>query len=95
MESAVFEWDQKKATTNLRKHRVGFPEASTVFGDPLSVTIRDPDHAFDEDRFVIVGTSASRRLLVVVHTMRGERIRLITARIATRNEKLAYQETGF
>ena len=95
MEGAAFEWDPKKDSANLRKHGVGFAEASTVFGDPLSVTIPDPDHAVDEERFVIVGTSESQRLLVVVHTMRGERIRLISARTATTHEKRVYQETRF
>lgn len=93
MEGAEFEWDPKKDSTNLRKHGVGFAEASTVFGDSLSVTIPDPDDGIDEERFVIVGTSASQRLLVVVHTMRGERIRLISARTATTHEKRVYQET--
>jgi hypothetical protein len=93
VEGAEFEWDPKKDSTNLRKHGVGFAEASTVFGDSLSVTIPDPDDGIDEERFVIVGTSASQRLLVVVHTMRGERIRLISARTATTHEKRVYQET--
>jgi uncharacterized DUF497 family protein len=92
---AAFEWDPKKDSTNLRKHGVGFAEASTVFGDPLSVTISDPDHAADEQRFVIVGTSTSQRLLVVVHTMKGERIRLISARAATTHEKHVYREARF
>jgi uncharacterized DUF497 family protein len=86
-----FEWDSRKSASNLRKHHVGFEEASTVFGDQLSVTIADPDHA-SEERFVIIGMSLSQRLLVVVHTMRGERIRLISARIATNHEKRVYQE---
>ena len=95
MEGTTFEWDPKKDAANLRKHGVGFEEASTVFGDSLSVTIPDPDHGNDEDRFVIVGRSTSQRLLVVVHTMRGERIRLISARPATKYEKRVYQEALF
>jgi hypothetical protein len=63
-----------------------------VFGDPLSMTISDPDHASGEGRFVIIGASAARRLLIVVHTTREERIRLISARVATRNEKRTYEE---
>jgi len=95
VEGIAFEWDPKKDSMNLRKHGIGFEEASTVFADPLSVTVPDPDHASDEARFVIVGTSKSQRLLVVVHTIRGERIRLISARTATTREKHIYQETGF
>jgi len=95
VEGAAFEWDPQKDAVNLRKHGVGFEEAYTIFGDALSVTIPDPDHAIDEDRFVIVGRSTSQRLLVVVHTMRGERIRLISARIATKHEKRVYQEALF
>jgi len=93
MMKITFDWDPKKASANLRKHGVGFDEASTVFGDTLSVAIPDPDHALHEERFVIVGTSASQRLLVVVHTVIGERIRLISARKATKHEKNVYQET--
>jgi uncharacterized protein len=88
----VFEWDPRKEGSNRRKHRVGFAEASIVFGDPLSVTIPDPDHT-EEDRFVTVGMSGRRRLPVVVHTMRGERTRLISARAATKPETSEYEET--
>ena len=95
VDGALFEWDLKKDSANLRKHGIEFVEASTVFGDPLSVTISDPDHTTDEDRFIIIGMSASQRLLVVVHTIREERIRLISCRNATKHEKHAYEETGF
>jgi uncharacterized DUF497 family protein len=78
---------------NLRKHGVGFAEASTVFDDPLSITVPDPDHGRDEDRFVIVGMSGKRRLLIVVHTIRGERIRLISARSATKHERSKYEDS--
>jgi uncharacterized protein len=88
-----FEWDPVKELAKRRKHRVGFAEASTIFGDPLSTTIPDPDHA-GENRFVIVGLSSERRLLVVVHTI-GERIRLITARSATKHEKRNYEDGSF
>ena len=77
---------------NRRKHRVSFSEASTVFGDPLSVTIPDPDHVEEEDRFIIMGLSCERRLLVVVHTVRGEQTRLISARDATKHERHIYEE---
>ena len=65
MQGLAFEWDPKKEAANRRKHNVGFADASTVFGDPLSITIPDPDHAAREERFVIIGTSRERKLLVV------------------------------
>jgi uncharacterized DUF497 family protein len=73
---------------------VAFAEACTVFGYPLSITILDPDHAVDEERFVIVGMSSKRKLLVVIHTVRGEQIRLISARAATKYERRRYEETS-
>jgi len=88
-----FEWEQRKDSANRHKHGVGFAEASTVFDDPLSITIPDPDHAIDEERFVIVGMSSKRSLLIVVHTIRGERIRLISARTATNHERRKHEET--
>lgn len=92
MDGISFQWDPRKEVANRRKHGIGFVEASTVFADPLSVTIRDPDHADEEDRFIIVGMSNQRRLLVVVHTMRGEPTRLISARPATKHEREQYEE---
>ncbi len=74
-----FEWDKRKARQNLRKHRVDFAEASTVFGDTLSITIADPDHSEDEERWVTIGLSNRRRLLVVIHTEDEETIRIISA----------------
>ncbi|MGH2779045.1 MAG: BrnT family toxin [Actinomycetota bacterium] len=87
-----FEWDPNKADSNLEKHGVPFDEAATAFGDPLSLTIPDPDHSDDEERFVLLGQSFLGRLVVVVHADRGERIRIISARIATRNERRSYEE---
>ena len=92
MQGLPFEWDQKKDRANRRKHNVGFADASTVFADPLSITIPDPDHGADEERFAILGTSAKHRLLVVIHTMRGERVRIISARSATKHERREYEE---
>jgi hypothetical protein len=86
MGGMVFEWDRRKNASNLRKHGVEFGEASTVFADPLSVTIPDPDHSNEEDRFVIIGASNRRNVLVVIHTVREERVRLIIARRATERE---------
>jgi uncharacterized DUF497 family protein len=87
-----FEWDEDKAKVNLKKHRVSFEEASTVFGDPLALTIPDPQHSEEEERFVTLGESHRRRLLVVVSTERGKRIRIISARVATRKERKDYEE---
>jgi uncharacterized DUF497 family protein len=87
-----FEWDDDKAERNLAKHGVLFQDAATVFGDPLSITYFDPDHSNDEDRFITVGHTAAGQLLIVSHTDRGERIRLISARRATRKEKKAYED---
>lgn len=78
----------------LKKHRVSFEEASTVFGDPMSITIRDPDHSTGEMCFLDVGQSHSGRLMVVAYTERGGRVRLISARPATRRERKEYEEEG-
>ena len=88
-----FEWDDQKAKVNALKHGVTFEEASTVFGDPLSLTIPDPAHSQFEQRFVIIGHSHQRKLLVVVHTERGDSIRIISARRATRRERKTYEES--
>ena len=87
-----FEWDKHKAHWNLRAHGVSFGEATTVFADPLSITISDPDHSMAEMRFVDLGLSHRGRLLVVSYTERGNRIRLISARLATGNERRRYEE---
>jgi len=86
-----FEWDRAKAEANRRKHRVSFDEAATVFFDPLSVTIADPDHSSGERRFVTMGTSSTGRLLVVAHTERGSILRLISARPASAAERNRYE----
>jgi uncharacterized protein len=87
-----FEWDLHKAEANLEKHAISFEEATTVFGDPLSLTISDPDHSDDEKRFILLGQSYAGRLLVVVHTERGAGIRIIGARLATRRERVSYEQ---
>ena len=86
----VFEWDSNKAEINLAKHRVSFEEASTVFGDKHSITIEDPVHSLHEKRFITIGMAINLRVLVVVHTERGNRIRIISARPASRKEKMQY-----
>ncbi len=87
-----FEWDPQKAEKNLSKHGVSFAKASTVFGDELAITIPDPDHSTEEDRFITVGWSNRRRLLIVAHTDRGGHIRMISARELTPRERKAYEE---
>ncbi len=87
-----FEWDSDKAIANVAKHGVSFQEAATVFGDPLAMTYYDPDHSVDEDRFLTFGLSNLGRLLVVSHTDRGERTRIISARAATRKERKQHEE---
>ncbi|MFH1942593.1 MAG: BrnT family toxin [bacterium] len=88
----LFEWNQDKARQNFIKHGVSFEEASTVFNDSLSLTIPDPLHSEDEERFILLGYSEKNRLLVVIHTDRNDRIRIISARQATKKEKSYYEE---
>ncbi len=87
-----FEWDPAKARLNLRKRGVAFKETATVFKDPLSITTYDPDHSEEEERSIIFGPSAAGRPLMVAHTDRGDRIRIISARELTREEREAYEE---
>lgn len=82
----IFEWDEKKEKSNFRKHRVMFAEGETVFYDPNSLTIPDPDHSIEENRFIDIGMSDKNRLLVVVYTEREDRIRIISVRKATQTE---------
>ena len=87
-----FEWDPDKAAANLRKHGVSFEEAVTVFGDPLSMLLPDPDHSLAEQRYLVLGLSDNGRLLVVAFVERPPRTRLITARLATKRERRQYEE---
>lgn len=87
-----FEWDPEKAAKNLHKHRVSFAEAATVLGDDLSVTVDDPDHSEQEERFITIGLSNQGRLLIVAHTERGNTVRIISARELTAAEREAYEE---
>ncbi|MDN5942522.1 MAG: BrnT family toxin [Nitrospira sp.] len=87
-----FSWDPRKAAANLKKHGVSFEEASTVFHDTLSITGSDPDHSGEEQRFVTFGNSSEDRLLVVAHTDEGETVRMISARLVTRQERRIYEE---
>ena len=88
----LFEYDPEKAEANLKKHGVSFKEAETVFYDPLSLTVRDPVHSDEENRFIITGFSNKQRQLVVVHTDRGDKIRIISARLATPSERKKYEQ---
>ena len=89
----AFEWDLRKARSNLAKHGVAFEEASTIFGDSLSLTIPDPEHSRTERRYATMGRAFNGKLLVVVHTDRGDNIRIISARRASRRKRKFYEET--
>ncbi len=87
-----FEWDPEKANHNVRKHKVSFEEAVTVFYDSLSATFPDPDHSIGESRFITIGFSSRDRLLVVANTERGNSLRIISARIATSHERKRHEK---
>ena len=87
-------WDEGKHGSNRAEHEISFHEAAAVFTDPLAAVIDDPDHSFDEQRFLVVGESDAGRLLVVAYTERGGRIRIISARRATPRERRSYEEGG-
>ena len=88
----VYEWDSSKAAANLKKHHVAFTEAATVFLDPLALTYQDPDHSEGERRYITLGESTRGRVILVAHLDRGDRIRIISARRATRKEAHEYGE---
>lgn len=88
-----FEWNEEKAAVNLSRHGVSFDEAKTVFSDPLYVDFYDPDHSYDEQRYITIGESQAGRLLLVSYTERGNAIRLISAREVTPAERKAYEES--
>ena len=85
------EWDQIKAESNLEKHGISFEEAATVLGDPLSITIPDPDHSEHEERFLLLGESEFHKYLIVSLVEHGDRIRLISARLMTPRERSNYE----
>lgn len=89
-----FEWDLTKAKNNLKKHQISFEEAITIFDDPLAITIDDPLHSNEENRFIDIGYSTQRRILVVVYTERGTKIRIISRRRATYAEQKIYEESN-
>ena len=81
----TFEWDEEKAKENLKKHKVSFEEAKTVFGDPFLMTFPDPEHSESEQRYLNIGSSSKGRVLIVIHTERHRNIRIISCRKATTN----------
>ena len=87
-----FQWDPQKAASNLAKHGVSFEEAATVFGDPLGRMITDPRHSWEEERFALLGLSREKHLIAVMFVDRGEAIRILSARRATRRERRDYEE---
>ena len=87
-----FEWDPKKARSNLEKHKVSFEEAATALADPMAATGADPDHSIGEFRYITFGISKRGRVLVVAHTEEGDSIRIISARIARKGERKIYEE---
>ena len=87
-----FEWDPQKAKTNEQKHNLTFHEGATVFGDPLAITFPDPDHSVDEERYLTFGLSSLNRLVVISHTQRAGKTRIINARLMTRRERKIYEE---
>ncbi len=88
-------WSEKKNRQNRRKHKVDFNEAKTIFDDSLQISIKDLDHSFYENRFITIGMSEKNRLLIIAHTFQNDKIRIITARKTTRNERTDYEEGEF
>ena len=87
-----FEWDDKKAQSNLLKHGISFEEVTTAFGDMLSITIDDPLHSHNEDRLILIGLSEDLKILIVVHIEKRDTIRIVSARKASKKEKQFYEE---
>jgi uncharacterized DUF497 family protein len=89
------EWSARKNRLNVLKHGVDFKEASTVFDDPAHVSVSDPDHSFNENRYITIGMSTGNRLVIMAHTFENDKIRIITARKPTRTERRKYEEEDF
>jgi uncharacterized protein len=87
-----FDHDPVKAATNLKRHKVSFEEAASVFGDPMAYTFADPDHSIGEERWLMFGLSRMARVLAVIFTYRRGKYRIISARLATRHERKTYEE---
>ena len=87
-----FEWDNRKAAKNLKKHRVSFREAASVFGDPLAITFEDPDHSIGEHRLLTFGTTRTGKMVIVSHTERNGSMRIISVRLMMKHERNIYEE---
>ncbi len=87
-----FEWDDRKAAKNLKKHGVSFREAASVYGDPLAITFEDPDHSIDEHRLLTFGTTRTGKMVIVSHTERNRSMRIISARLMMKHERITYEE---
>lgn len=87
-----FVWDPIKAANNLRRHNISFHEAATVFGDPLSMTVFDPDHSVEENRYITMGMSQHEHMLMVAHTEQNDHVRIISARELTGRERRQYEQ---
>lgn len=87
-----FEWDDRKEAKNRKKHGVSFHEAATILGDPLAITFNDPDHSINEHRFITFGVSRLNRYIVVSHTERDDKLRIISARVMKKHERKIYEE---
>jgi uncharacterized DUF497 family protein len=88
-------WSEKKNRQNISKYKIDFDEAKTIFDDPMQISMSDPDHSFDELRFITIGMSEQNRLLIIAHTFSDDKIRIITARKPTRRERKNYEEGVF
>ena len=88
----TFEWDEEKAKENLKRHKVSFEEAKTIFNDPFLLTFPDPDHSEGEERYLNIGQSATGKILIVIHTERQSCIRLISCRKTTKKERTSYEQ---
>ena len=88
----TFKWDEEKANSNLKKHKISFEEGKTIFDDPFLLTFPDLEHSEFEERYINIGTSVKRRILILIHTERGENIRIINCRKATSTERRAYEK---
>ncbi len=91
----IFEWDEVKAKTNFRKHKASFEEGKTIFNDPFLFTFPDDEHSINEERYINIGTSAKGRILVLIHTERKDKIRIISCRKAATAERRFYEEGNF
>lgn len=91
----TFEWDEVKAKANFKKHKVSFEEGKTIFNDPFLFTFPDNEHSIDEKRYINIGISAKGHILVLIHTERNDKIRIIIGKKATTGERIFYEKGSF